>query len=485
MTQFATEFPVKIEPSRAKFVAQIVAWLRGTRYSVVLDEHDAADLEGETAYVRSQNGEELRLREYGRKGRLEAIGFRYDFPDADGRLWRSEAVLRSGSTQGQPSLMRFRTQCVAREAGARLDTPRKPYLVKMILTDGWGGLDGHLDVGDEPLWLVDDDTSLSLAGAVTRGEASRHLPVIYVSATGEAEWLPSKTEIEKLAYDLGGIAHVVVEPNRAFSFRLRDETEGSNAYGGTLGIALPGHGIVRRFYVGWRLPSSFELMSSVRSTSLALQSQMPASGWDWTELQEQALRRQRERDREKLTVEEIEQLYREEIENLRDRIGELESERTNRPLPEVIEDGADGVLSGALTARIGPEVYPGEYLDRLRAAAEVTFSMADRIGLDRRSKAVFESIFKKLPPSPGLSELLEDLERATKDPKRVAGELNALLCRHGYLEKSDNRHIRLEPQKDFVGLDSITLPKTPSDHRSLKNLRKQIERTLGIAKLAE
>lgn len=37
----------------------------------------------------------------------------------------------------------------------------------------------------------------------------------------------------------------------------------------------------------------------------------------------------------------------------------------------------------------------------------------------------------------------------------------------------------------YIGLDSLTLPKTPSDTRGLRNLRTQVERTLGIAKLAE
>jgi hypothetical protein len=485
MTQFATEFPVKLAPNRASFVAQVVAWLRGTSYSKVLEEHHDADLEGETVYLRSRNGEELRLREYGRDGCLEAIGFRYDFPDNEGRLWRSEAVLRGGMADDQQSLIRFRTQCVAREAGARLDMPRKPYLVKTILSDGWGGLDGSLDVTDQPLWLADDERSLSLACAITRGDASRHLPVIYVSAVEEARWTLSKVEIDKLAYDLGGIVHVVVEPSRVFSFRLRDETDGSNAYGGTLGIGVPGHGIVRRFYVGWRLPNSLHLVSAVRSASLALQSQMPAAGWDWTELQEQALRRQRERDRNRLTAEESEQLYREEIENLQERIRELESQRANRLLPEVVDDGDDEFIAKALTTRIGPEIYPGEFSDRLRAAAALACKMADRTGLDRRSRAIFESIVKNLPSSPGLSELLEDLARATKDPKRVTAELKGLLRRHGYQEKSANKHVRLEASKEYAGLDAITLPKTPSDNRGLKNLRNQIERTLGIAKLSE
>nr|WP_272211282.1 hypothetical protein [Marinicella sp. W31]MDC2877169.1 hypothetical protein [Marinicella sp. W31] len=63
-----------------------------------------------------------------------------------------------------------------------------------------------------------------MAKAITFGEATDWLPIIYISAKGNSSWIISADEIEKLAYDLGGVAHVVVEPNREFSFALREIT---------------------------------------------------------------------------------------------------------------------------------------------------------------------------------------------------------------------------------------------------------------------
>jgi hypothetical protein len=77
------------------------------------------------------------------------------------------------------------------------------------------------------------------------------------------------------------------------------------------------------------------------------------------------------------------------------------------------------------------------------------------------------------------------MKKATKDPKRVAGDLSKVLLRYGYREKSDNKHIRLEAKPGYEGLDAITVPKTPSDARGLLNLRKQVERTLGVTRLSE
>jgi hypothetical protein len=484
MTSFATEFPVRPIANRGAFVAQVISWLRGTNYSTVLENPGDADLAGDTAHLRSRNGEELRLRELGHESALEAIGFRHDFPDAEGRLWRTEAVLRRAVSSNAQDLVRLRTECIARAHGVRLDAPRKPYLIKTILHDGWGGEDGELPVSDGPHWLTDDDSGLKVACTVTLGQATRYLPVIYVSATGPSKWLLSRKQTEKLAYDIGGIAHVVVEPSRSFSFRLRDLVAGANAYGGTIGIALPGRGIIRRYFLGFRLPTVEDLLAVVREVSVVIRSQMPAEGWDWTELQEQALRRQRERDSNRLSITQTEELYREEIANLQDRVRQLEGQIAARP-PEESTEGEDGFLPALLAKKLGPEIYPGEFSDRLRLAAKECSSRAEQIGLDRRSKLVLVAIATHLPTSPALSELREDLKRATKDPKRIASELTALLLRHGYREKADNKHIRLEAKNGYDGLDTITLPKTPSDHRGLTNLRKQIERTLGISKLSE
>lgn len=484
MTTLATEFPVKPISDRGAFVAQVIGWLRGANYSTVLDEPRDEDLGGDAAHVRAPNGEELRLRELGSDGVLQAIGFRHEFPDDQGRVWRTEAVLRRAISSNAQDLVRLRTECVARRPGVRLEFPRKPYLVKMILQDGWGGKDGELSVSDYPLWITDDKAGLEIAKVVTIGNASRYLPVIYVSAMGTSNWLLSRDQMNKLAFDVGGIAHVVVEPSRAFSFSLRDLTDGQNVYGGTLGIALPGRGIVRRYYRGFRLPDVDDLLEIVQQFSISIRSQMPAEGWDWTELQEQALRRQRERDRNRLSIADIERLYQEEIANLQDRVRQLEGQIAARP-PEEESDIDDGLLPAFLISKLGPEIYPGEFSDRLRLAAKECGSRAEQMGLDHRSKLVLDAIAEQLPSSPALAELLEDLKRATKDPKRIASELKALLLRHGYREKADNKHVRLEAKDGYDRLDAITLPKTPSDHRGLMNLRKQIERTLGISRLSE
>ncbi|WP_162936401.1 hypothetical protein [Pannonibacter phragmitetus] len=484
MQLFSTEFPVQARSNHAAFVAEILAWLRGMRHQTVLSSSSEKELDGTNVHLRSATGEELRMRELHSADGWTAVGARHDLPDNLGRLWRSECVLRRGAAESGQDLVRIRTQCLATKAGAKLEIPKKPYLIKELIRNRWGGKDLELEISDQPIWLANSDVGLSTARAITLGEASKWLPVLYVSSVEKSVWLLGQHEIEKLAFDLGGIAHVVVEPDRAFSLALREQTEARNAYGGTIALSAPGKGIIRQYYVGWQIQDSAELAATIRKAASTFRSQMPSFGWDWTELQEQALRAHRLNERSRLTTAESEQLYIDEIENLQDKIKELEQQLVSRPSDSLGTDEGD-FSADNLIRRIGPEIYSGEVSDRLRFAAKTTLSAAEQIGLDPRTRVILQRVLDRIPISPALAELCQDLVRATKDPKRLATELTSLLVRHGYVKKSDNKHIRLEAKKEFDGLEAITLPKTPSDHRAPTNLRRQVERALGIIKLGD
>lgn len=266
MRLFATEFPVH-RKNKAEFIAHVIQWLRGTEYSRVLESVDQ-EIQPDDFLATSKDGEQLRLREV-KSEDLSALGFRHDFPDGDGRNWRTEAVLL-WSEHDEKAKLRIRTQCQARVPGAQLDFPRKPYLIKSLLDDGWGSRDGNLTVSGTPKWLEKDSQSIELAALLMAGEGTIDLPILYVSATGLNSWVLSKDDIERLAYRLGGLAHVVVEPDRAFSFDLKDIADGRNAYSGSIGLYAPQLGYMSRFFRGWELSTNNLLMERIQSFTTGL-----------------------------------------------------------------------------------------------------------------------------------------------------------------------------------------------------------------------
>lgn len=483
MSVFATEFQVSSKADRANFLSQVIAWLRGNESSRVLDGNALHDFDKSFAHIKAENGEELIFRELIRNGSPAAIGFRHDLPDANGRLWRTETVLKYANSTDETNFISFKTQCIAVGPAARTDTPRKPYLIKSIIRDQWPAADGRLVPNDQPIWLGRDADSLAIASSVFECNATISLPVIYVSATSASRWFLDKNGLEKLAYDLGGVAHVVVEPSRGFSFQLRDATKGLNSYGGALAVVVPKYGIMQRIRPIEGMNSENDIQQSLKNGAITIRSRMPSAGWDWLNLQEASLQDFRISERNRLSVHEIESIYQDEISTKNEKIRDLETQLSNRPITSVSEseNRIHSILNAEFFRKVGEETYPNEFADRLRLAAMSCVKHADIDGLDARSKAFLNNYIQATKFSEDLKELRRDLKRASRDPKRITTEMTDLLSRHGYSEKSDNKHIRLEPK--LAGLESITLSKTPSDHRGLENARKQIEKSLGITKL--
>ncbi|CAA0110698.1 Uncharacterised protein [Starkeya nomas] len=485
MLSFATEFPVKASLDRGVFIAELIAWLRGMESSSIFDALHNIDLDNDLAHLVGGNKEELRIRELMHDNILEAIGFRHDIQDDSGRLWRTEAVLKQKEYETSERVVRIRTQCIAKTPGAMLGIPKKPFFIKSIINDGYAGIDNVLQVTDNPIWLQESGSDLDLAKYIITGKASYNLPIIYISADNNNKWIFSKNQIIKLAFDLGGIAHVVVEPSKEFSFKIQEIIDDRNVYGGAIAISTPDRGVVRSFYLGWKFDSPNMIFDTVRSDVIAIRGQMPARGWDWTELQEQALRRQRERERNRLGASELESLYEEENNYLRDRIKQLEDDILSYAPRTLSSSNDDDLNFSKISEKVGPEIYPGEFGDRIRMAMKECIARSDQFGLDARSKVVFEAFISHSEPSVRLKELLDELEASAKDPKRMASVLSSLLVMHGYQNKSNNKHLRFEPRDGYSGLDNITIANTPSDYHSLQNLRKQIERTLGLSKLSK
>lgn len=483
MLPFSTEFPVAEGVNRQRFINEMIEWLSESPHFEIMNNIERKDFDKENVHLSSPRGEEIRVREINSENGWSVIGFRHDMPDTKGRLWRTECVLKRGRAPDHQHIVRIRTQCYARTPDAIIETPKKPHLIRTLLERGAGGKDGILDVTNNALYLERSARDLEMAVNIFLGDASIFLPIIYISMPDNAGRRIGKHKIGKLAYALGGVAHVVVEPDRRFSFDLRDKSEGRNVYGGTVGIIVPKRGLVRRIRLDWPHNINLsEFTENIKNTAKHIRSHMPVTSWDWAELQEEALRIQREHDRKRLTDDELKQLYQNEIDSLKSTIEEQKNEI--KFLKENDRSASETQISidEYFSEYAGNEVYSGEIIDRLRYAAKISLMKAEQVGLDNRSRHVLSQICDSMPPTPALDELIKDLDRAITG-RAAVNDITKILLRHGYVKKSDNGHPRLEPRDDLPGLGSITLSKTPSDHRGLKNLRSQIEASLGLTQL--
>jgi len=131
----------------------------------------------------------------------------------------------------------FTNDYEATRTGEKYGKILKPRIVNDIIRALGGGYDGlDLEVKTTPHWIMDDD--LPFVADIIRNKSENTLPVVYVSRYRQDI---TPVNPNDLAFLLGGIAHVIVEPSPSipFTFNLKNATNGINAYNGAVGIYWP------------------------------------------------------------------------------------------------------------------------------------------------------------------------------------------------------------------------------------------------------
>lgn len=159
---------------------------------------------------------------------MNIVAFRVTVVDEADELWTTDIVFNEKIHEIQIRLARER-EIVSVDYDENF---RLPYFLKQLLRDNLGGLDVDLPVCDKPLYL--DDSNISIIEELISGKKIYSLPVIYVSHPFyEDEYY---INVEELARDMAGCAHVLVEKTSETTAYLKSATKEKNAYNGAIDI---------------------------------------------------------------------------------------------------------------------------------------------------------------------------------------------------------------------------------------------------------
>jgi hypothetical protein len=363
-----------------------------------------------------------------------------------------------------------RLHCSSAIAGASIPDPRKPFLVNLLLTELGGGNDGGFNVSDIPISLTAAD--LESARAIIRGELENDLPIVYVSVLDDGSCY---VDCKVLARKMGGLAHVVVEPDRKFSFDLRTHVNGRNAYGGAIGIYWPhgATGYLRFLPDQMSSPEMEEIVcDSVRQAACAIRSRL---GLTWSAIDALVSRKHADELRasgeqninqyietfgsEVAAKESLLQEANVEIERLRAEVRKLASE--NQEVEGLIKPGNES------------DLFSGEIREIL---VSVFTEALSRSHDDSRTTHVLRDLITANPAGEKRSAYKDVVKRTLSTTRKLsAGEIKALED-IGFKISEDGKHYKAV----FCGDDRYTfaISKTSSDVRAGKNLVSQINRML-------
>jgi len=345
----------------------------------------------------------------------------------------------------------------------------KPRIVNDIITDLGGAFDGRtLRVQKSPYMISEDD--LEFVAEVVNNSSDNKLPVVYLSKERDKYLL---ADPNRLAFKLGGMAHVLVEPSKDFSHNLRRATNGRNCYNGAAAIYWP-NGM--SFFILPRDSNkpAYVLYDKVQEHSLFSITPKELT-FDGILSRQSSDKLAELKSSKKVTVDEALGIAEDEIDRRDREINELKSKISSLE-QKVIQQSRQSTTAGGQLLEVPEmtELYRGELQDIIIDALK---SYSSGTVPDSRRYDMVMALIEKNQETGEKSEIVDAVNRVFKSASRKFTDAMAKdLRKLGFeVEHGSKHHHVYVPGNDGR---RCTIPKTASDHRSMKNACSELKRKL-------
>ena len=463
---FSTQFPLDAKASLEGLLELGKKWIIGSQHNtlekdevMLMEKHgDKCEKEGQRAELGRASASDY-----------EVLGFRYCTPGKDNSTYTADIVFLS---QGDSRLASVILDYDTGVAGAQIPSGNKPYIIKMLIEEIGGGLDGDILVGNKPIHLKDGDEAF--VSEILRGNTPAIMPVVYLSRDN---YNLLKINADLLADKLSGVANILVEPSRKFSFALRDHSRGYNVFGGAVGIYWP-EGFGKYFW----LPEHEEIKGDNAISAVCqkvidgLKSRKLRREITWENLQSLHNQFLIQKIKESHTTESTElscvydEVLREKDEQIKSSDGRIKFLENELRKMSANRDSEGGLITSPQVEQVYEDELKGLVIDALRTAVINTPDNTRRHSL---LEAIVDS---NAQSSNARGEIVKKIKIMFNDFTGLTGPMRNELQRIGFEIIKDGPHYKmyLEGQKGGI---CVSIPGTPGDRRAGKNLASDIVRT--------
>lgn len=470
MANFAAEFPIDPKWAVADVVRVACKWITGSPHTAF--SPDALDVLPRNAEQSVSAGMEQVALAHAMTPSGEIGGLRYERTE-DGLAWTTSIVSLKSSGK---HLVRMEVVCEALTTQVRLPPPKKPYFIKQALTELGGGDDGEVPVTDRPFKLSPGEEQV--AASLILGTARNSLPIVYVSAGFDDR---HRVDPDELARFVGGLAHVVVEPNRIFSYEVKRLTKSRNVFGGTVGVYWPNSDRRNSYFSEGGEDDSTRASRALaiqiaKDIRVALSNRRQSSNCTWPHLKEAVAKSTYEKLKlaGSTEVDKFISAFDEEIKAKELLVKEREQEidRLQADLRRLrgVEQSTD---QGLVKHGDEADLYDGEVRDIVLAALK---DAVGRVAQGSRRDHVLRDLLKANPPHGEAEKMREELKALLRDYRSMDGKTQTALTRMGFDLSDDGKHWKAVFQGD--ARYTFALPKTGSDHRGGLNMVSDINNKL-------
>ncbi len=160
------------------------------------------------------------------------LGVRFENKE-DNVIWYTDYIYVENT---ENRYINIKLSCYAKEYLSSLPKYHKPHFIKLLFDEGFCKDDGIFPITDYPIEL--NDYFFTSCVKMIQGKLNTDLPVVFLSYDLFSQNHYS-ADPQKLAIELAGVAHVLIEPNKDFGYRLKEATNNNNVYNGYIGIYFP------------------------------------------------------------------------------------------------------------------------------------------------------------------------------------------------------------------------------------------------------
>ena len=224
MLVFRNEIPVNPSMTLDDFFELTKIWIQKSPHTA-FTEKDFKRLDANKK-ISSSNQKEFFENRLFQSDKLKIAGVKYSKKEGT-KEWITAVVFNISR-----SLIAIEIDCESSTLGEILPQVHIPYIMKKLIR--WSGQDGFLRVSPRPYNLRQYD--IKRAVDIMQGNSNQKKPVVYLAATYNDTHVVNP---HSLAGKLFGLAHVVVEPNKAFGERLALDVGNKRPALGRIGIYFP------------------------------------------------------------------------------------------------------------------------------------------------------------------------------------------------------------------------------------------------------
>lgn len=467
MITFSTEFPIDNKNSVADVLLLACKWITGSRYSKV--PNGALDAIPTDTEVQKTFDDDVVTIGAANSDGFSIGGVRYTRIEEKGLEWTTSIV--TAKTQ-HLHLISVQLSCDALTTTARLPAPKKPDFIRQVISKLKGGMDGSIPVADKPFFL--EEGEIEIAARLISGQADNLLPIIYISANYDGTYIIDPL---LLAKTVSGMAHVFVEPSRAFSVKLMGISASRNPYGGTIGVYWPESNARKSYYLDEKHGTGDIIQADIfNDIRIALSNRRQRTDCNWLHLKEIIARCKYEKLKAAGSTElnEYVEMFNSDMEAKDARLTEAEQE-ISRITAELRKYNSTNHSSfdGLIAAGEEQDLYRGEIRDIVIQSLQDALNNSHS---DSRRQHVIRDLLlrnKVVGQAVAFEEKIKSIFKAGID---MDSKTRNALAGLGFDISEDGKHFKAIFQGD--GRYTFAISKTSSDSRAGKNLTSDINNKL-------